>query len=126
DDPPGWTLPELPEFGDPRWTEARTMELTVPVHIQEMAENNCDPVHFRFVHGNLATGESAVTPGEESHYFSAWTRSVQETPLGRFETELERNTWGLGLVSVRTKGIGDAGLLMLAATSPVDHTTTHS
>ena len=126
DDPPAWTLPELPEFSDPRWTEARTMELTVPVHIQEMAENNCDPVHFRFVHGNLATGESAVTPGEESHYFSAWTRSVQETPLGRFETELERNTWGLGLVSVRTKGIGNAGLLMLAATSPVDHTTTHS
>ncbi len=124
--PPAWEIPQLPEFSDANWTEPRTSELTVPVHIQDMAENNCDPVHFRFVHGNLALGESSVTPGEESHYFSAWSKTNQETPLGAFDTELERETWGLGLVSVRTKGIGDAGLLMLAATSPVDRATTTS
>ncbi len=123
---PAWQPPQLPEFSDPNWTEPRKLELKVPIHIQDMAENNCDPVHFRFVHGNLALGESSITPGDEPHFFRAWSRSTQQTPLGTFETELERNTWGLGLVSVRTRGIGEAGLMMLAATSPIDRTNTHS
>ena len=42
----------MPEIGDPDWTEPRLFELEVPVHMQDMAENNCDPVHFHFVHGN--------------------------------------------------------------------------
>ena len=52
--PPSWEVPEMPEIGDPDWTEPRTFELEVPVHMQDMAENNCDPVHFQFVHGNVA------------------------------------------------------------------------
>ncbi len=123
---PTWEIPQLPEFSDPRWTEPRQFELKVPVHIQDMAENNCDPVHFSFVHGNFRGIDSEVMPSEEAHFFKALSRTTQETPLGTFETELERNTWGLGLVSVATKGIGDAGLMMLAATSPVDRTHTHS
>ncbi len=126
--PPAWEIPELAEFSDPRWTEARFFELQVPVQLQDMAENNCDPVHFNYVHGNLNLGQTSIEPGsgDESHYFHAWSRSTQETPLGTFETELHRDTWGLGLVAVRVKGIGDAGLLMLAATSPIDAGNTHS
>jgi phenylpropionate dioxygenase-like ring-hydroxylating dioxygenase large terminal subunit len=125
---PTWEIPQLPEFADPRWTEPRQFELKVPVHIQDMAENNCDPVHFRYVHGNVHGIESEVQPGDTDrpYYFRALSRSTQDTPLGSFETELERNTWGLGLVSVGINGIGDAGLLMLAATSPIDHHNTHS
>lgn len=123
---PGWEIPELPEFTDPRWTTPRQFELKVPVHIQDMAENNCDPVHFRFVHGNLYDIESTVEPGSEPHFFRALSWSTQVTPQGTFKTELERNTWGLGLVSVGINGIGNAGLLMLAATSPIDRHNTHS
>ena len=109
---PTWDLPELDEFSDSRWTEARFVEMKVPVHLQDMAENNCDPVHFHFVHGNMNLGKSEIEPGsvEEPHYFHAWSRSMQQTPLGEFETELHRDTWGLGLVAVRVRGIGDAGL----------------
>lgn len=123
---PTWEMPELPEFSDQRWTEPRQLELQVPIHIQDMAENNCDPIHFSFVHGNFRGAESEVFPGDEAHYFKALTRSTQETPLGTFDTELERHTWGLGLVAVSINGIGDAGLMMLAATSPIDHDHTHS
>ncbi len=123
---PSWDIPELPELHDEKWTEVRSTSLTVPTHIQDMAENNCDPVHFRYVHGNLALGSSEIVAGEDAHYFKALSRTTQETPLGSFETELERETWGLGLVAVRVKGIGDAGLMMLAATSPIDHATTQS
>ncbi len=123
---PSWEIPELEQLSDPRWTEPRHLDLTVPVHLQDMAENNCDPVHFNYVHGNLALGSSEIIPGDEPHFFKGLTQSTRETPLGTFDTELERDTWGLGLVSVSVKGIGDAGLMMLAATSPIDHQTTHS
>jgi phenylpropionate dioxygenase-like ring-hydroxylating dioxygenase large terminal subunit len=45
DKPPSWEIPAMPEFDDPAWTEIRTFELEVPVHMQDMNENNCDPVH---------------------------------------------------------------------------------
>ena len=51
DEPPSWEVPSLPEFDDPNWTEPRSFELEVAVHMQEMGENNCDPIHFMFVHG---------------------------------------------------------------------------
>ena len=41
-------------------------------------------------------------------------------------TQLERDSWGLGLSAVRTIGIPDAGLLMFSSTSPVDAGRTHS
>ncbi len=133
DGEPTWELPQLDEFSSAGWTEPRYHELKVPVHIQDMAENNCDPIHFHFVHGNFNPGNSEVFDGENgdergdsSHYFRAVSTSTQETPLGSFDTELERRTWGLGLVAVGVKGIGEAGLLMLAATTPVDHNNTHS
>jgi hypothetical protein len=46
--------------------------------------------------------------------------------LGTFEVDLERDAWGLGLVSVRTRGIPGAGLLMFSSTSPIDAGHTHS
>ncbi len=124
--PPDWQVPELAELADPDWTEPRTFELKVPVHMQDMAENNCDPVHFHFVHGNLEVPESQVSYLENGRFMRMVSRHPQITPLGNFEAELERDAWGLGLVSVRTKGIPDAGLLMFSSTSPIDRGHTHS
>ena len=58
---PQWSLPELPELGNPDWTEPRYTEFLVPAHVQDIAENSCDPVHFQFVHKMLDTPPSVVT-----------------------------------------------------------------
>jgi hypothetical protein len=64
--------------------------------------------------------------GEDGRFFRVSSTGPQETPHGTFETTLERDTWGLGVTSVRLKGFGDAGLLMFSSTSPVDDRHTHS
>jgi nitrite reductase/ring-hydroxylating ferredoxin subunit len=122
---PDWEVPQLPEFSDPEWTEPRQFQLDVPVHMQEMAENNCDPVHFQFVHGMADPGESEMSYGEGGRFFRINTRNTRETPMGSFKIDLERDTWALGVTTVRLKGFPGAGLLFFSSTSPVDqgHTT---
>ncbi len=124
--PPTWDVPVMSELDDEAWTEPRVFELRVAVHMQDMAENNCDPVHFQFVHKNAEIPPSELSYGDDGRFFRMVSRSQHETPLGSFEMELERDTWGLGLSSVRMKGIPNAGLLMFSSTSPIDAGHTHS
>jgi len=124
--PPEWEVPALPEFDRPDWSEPRTFELAVPVHMQDMHENNNDPVHFHFVHGNLQMPRAEIEFHEQGRVMHMVTRQRRETPYGSFDTRLETDSWGLGLAAVRIVGIGDAGLLMFSSTSPVDRRNTHS
>jgi phenylpropionate dioxygenase-like ring-hydroxylating dioxygenase large terminal subunit len=127
DKPPSWEIPAMPEFDDPAWTEIRTFELEVPVHMQDMNENNCDPVHFRYVHGMLGEGEpTKISYKGDGRIMVMVDRNEHDTPLGTFTMELEREAWGLGLVSVRSSGIPNAGLLMYSSTSPIDRGNTIS
>ena len=124
--PPEWEVPVMPELGDPDLTEPRTMELAVPIHMQEMHENNNDPVHFHFVHGMVEMPRAEVELRDGGRIMRVVTRSRRETPYGTFDTTLETDSWGLGLAAVRIVGIPDAGLLMFSSTSPVDRRNTHS
>jgi phenylpropionate dioxygenase-like ring-hydroxylating dioxygenase large terminal subunit len=124
--PPDWEVPSLPELEDPAWTEPRTFELAVPVHMQEMHENNNDPVHFHFVHGNLEMPRAEIELREGGRVMHMTTRQRRETPYGTFDTTLETDSWGLGLAAVRIRGIPGAGLLMFSSSSPVDRRSTHS
>jgi phenylpropionate dioxygenase-like ring-hydroxylating dioxygenase large terminal subunit len=124
--PPEWEVPALPEFERPDWSEPRTFELAVPVHMQDMHENNNDPAHFHFVHGNLQMPRAEIEFREQGRVMHMVSRQRRETPYGTFDTALETDSWGLGLAAVRIVGIGDAGLLMFSSTSPVDRRNTHS
>ena len=124
--PPDWEVPALPEFGRAEWTEPRTFEVAVPVHMQEMHENNNDPVHFQFVHGSVVVPQMEIELREGGRVLHMVTRQRRETAYGTFDTTLETDSWGLGLAAVRIIGIGDAGLLMFSSTSPVDRRNTHS
>ena len=124
--PPSWSVPLMPELANPDWSEPRSFELKVAVHMQEMHENNNDPVHFQFVHGNLHVPPSEISYGENGRYMRMVSYSQTETPLGSFDTALERDSWGLGLTAVRICGIPGAGLLMYSSTSPIDRSHTHS
>jgi phenylpropionate dioxygenase-like ring-hydroxylating dioxygenase large terminal subunit len=117
---PEWDVPVVSELGDPDWCEPRFFDLEVPSHMQELAENNCDPAHFRFVHSMTEVPESRMEIAPDGRFFRISSSSEQVTPLGTFELELERDTWQLGISSVRTRGIPGAGLLMFSSTSPVD------
>jgi phenylpropionate dioxygenase-like ring-hydroxylating dioxygenase large terminal subunit len=124
--PPSWEVPELPELADPAWCEPRRFELEVPVHMQDMHENNLDPVHFQFVHGMLETPASEIRYGEGGRYMHIQHTSPRETPFGTFDVTLIRESWGLGLAAVRTAGFPNAGLLMFSSTSPIDGENAHS
>jgi phenylpropionate dioxygenase-like ring-hydroxylating dioxygenase large terminal subunit len=124
--PPDWEVPILPELGDPEWTEPRTFELVVPVHMQDMHENNNDPVHFHFVHGHLQMPRAEIEFREGGRVMHMVTRQRRETPYGTFDTALETDSWGLGLAAVRIRGIPGAGLLMFSSSAPIDRDHTHS
>jgi len=62
---PEWELPELRELGDPNWTVPRYAEFLVPAHVQDIAENSCDPVHFQYVHRQPDVPPSEVTVEED-------------------------------------------------------------
>lgn len=118
--PPSWEVPVMPEIGDPKWTEPRLFELEVPVHMQDMAENNCDPAHFHFVHGNTQIPKQTIEYGEGGRFMRVTGHHETDTLMGSFKVRLDRDCWGLGLAAVRMIGIPDAGLLMFSSTSPVD------
>ncbi|HME72987.1 MAG TPA: Rieske 2Fe-2S domain-containing protein [Myxococcota bacterium] len=124
--PPSWDFPAMPELHHPDWSEPRSFELKVAVHMQDMHENNNDPVHFQFVHSASEVPPSEISFGEGGRYMRMVGKGERVTPLGTFETLLERDSWGLGLSAVRVSGIPGAGLLMYSSTAPVDRSHSHS
>lgn len=126
DKPPDWEVPEIPELSREGWTTPRKCELTVDVHVQESAENNCDPVHFFFVHRSLSIPKTESKIGEDGRFMSVVGDNDVATPMGRFNMIVERDAWNLGgVVTVRLGGMGDAGLLMFNSASPIDARRTH-
>jgi nitrite reductase/ring-hydroxylating ferredoxin subunit len=117
---PSWEVPLLPEIGHPDWSEPRTFELEVPVHVQDMHENNNDPIHFQYVHGNVEPPPSEVVYYDDGRSYRMISDYQRETAIGTFDTRLVRDAWGIGLASVRTEGIPEAGLLMFSSTSPIE------
>jgi phenylpropionate dioxygenase-like ring-hydroxylating dioxygenase large terminal subunit len=120
--PPQWDFPVMPEIGNPEWSEPRTFELEIPAQVQETHENNNDPVHFQFVHKMIQTPRSEIHVSPDGRHYQIVSHSETQTPFGTFQTSLVRDSWGLGLTSVRSVGIEDAGLLMYSSTTPIDGT----
>jgi nitrite reductase/ring-hydroxylating ferredoxin subunit len=125
-EPPSWEVPLMTEIDGAEWTEPRTIDLEVPVHMQDMAENNCDPVHFHFVHKNVHVPPSTIRYEENGRLMRMSSKHQNETSMGTFEVDLDRDTWGLGLAAVRMRGVANAGLLMFSSTSPIDSHNTYS
>ena len=57
---PFYDVREVPEFDDPAWLPPLVSEFNISTACQEMAENNHDFAHFKFVHG-----QEEVPEGEE-------------------------------------------------------------
>jgi nitrite reductase/ring-hydroxylating ferredoxin subunit len=117
---PEWEMPTLSEIGDADWSEPRTFEIVLEAHVQDTHENNNDPVHFQYVHRMAETPPGDITYSADGRHYRMVNTSEQETPFGTFEMTLVRDSWGLGLTSVRSEGIPNAGLLMYSSTTPID------
>lgn len=119
--PPEYDFPQLSEFGDPDWSEPRTFELTVDAHVQDMHENNNDPVHFHYVHG-MANPDPLgdISYSDDGRQYRITTENQLETAFGTFETKLVRDSWMVGMSAVRLEGIPEAGMLLFSSTTPIE------
>jgi nitrite reductase/ring-hydroxylating ferredoxin subunit len=104
---PFYELPAVPELADAGWTEPILREFRIATSCQEMAENNHDFAHFRYVHGT-----EAIPDGEE-HIAGTYKRVTSPG--------LERETFGLGLGVVRVPGM----LTFVSSVTPVDGENVH-
>jgi nitrite reductase/ring-hydroxylating ferredoxin subunit len=103
---PFYDVPVVPELSgdDPDWSPAIVRGFEIRVSAQDMAENNVDFAHFRYVHGTEAIPEdSFVVDG---------TYKRAESGDGAFV----REGFGLGLGVLRVRGY----VTFLSSTTPID------
>lgn len=117
---PRYELPRISELDDSQWTPARMAEFEVPAHIQDIAENTCDPVHFQYVHNQLETPESEVTIDDDGRrlYLRADARHTARPHM------LNVTLHQPGLALVRTSYAPEAEMIVYNSAQPIDaHTT---
>ncbi|MDN3357579.1 Rieske 2Fe-2S domain-containing protein [Actinomadura sp. DC4] len=107
--PPFYDVPEVPEFDDPGWSPIVARDFEIATCCQEMAENNVDRAHFRYVHGTDAI------PEEEFHVDGAYKRAVGAGG------DFVREGFGLGLGVLRLKG----WTTFVSSTTPIDRDHVH-
>lgn len=109
DRPPAYELPRVTEVDDPDWSDAHPWKGELVAALQEMAENNVDYAHLRYVHGR------ATVPDDTSVFTTdGWFSKVVETlPDG---TEFYRTTHGPGVAVLTVPGV----MVVLTTTTPID------
>ena len=104
DGEPFYEVPEVPEFHDPDWSPVLVRSFEIRVSAQDMAENNVDFSHFRFVHGSDGIPEDEfITEGTYKKTIGSGGNFVREG-------------YGLGLGVLRVKGY----VTFLSSTTPLD------
>ena len=95
---PQWELPDLLELGDANWTEPRYADFLVPAHVQDIAENSCDPVHFQYVHRQPDVPPSEVTIEENGRILHLRSDATN----GGVSSKLHAAVFNPGFALVRT------------------------
>ena len=104
---PFFEVPVVHEFASDEWLPLIIKEFFISTSCQEMAENNHDHAHFKFVHGT-----TAIPDGDEF---------IDGTYKRVISPDLERETFGLGLGVVRRPGI----VTFLSSVTPIDEDNVH-
>lgn len=110
DKPPAYEIPDLAEPGDPDWTDPYVWQTELVASLQEMAENNVDYAHLRYVH------KRPVVPGDVSEFSTdgPFSRVVETLPGG--DATFTRDSWGPGITYMQIPGL----MAIHAATTPID------
>ena len=117
---PQWDLPEIPEFGDENWTVARFAEFDVPAHVQDIAENSCDPVHFQYVHGQPDVPPSEVTVEEDGRILHLNSDAAN----AKIPSKLHATVYSPGHALVRNTYGPGAEMLVYNSAQPIDRHNT--
>jgi phenylpropionate dioxygenase-like ring-hydroxylating dioxygenase large terminal subunit len=113
---PQWELPDLPELDDPNWTSPRYTEFLVPAHVQDIAENSCDPVHFQYVHGQPDVPPSEVTIEDNGRILHLHSdASKAEIP-----SQLHAIVYNPGFAMVRNTYAPNAEMVMYNSAQPIN------
>ena len=106
---PFYDVPDVPEFHDDDWTPILVRDFEIRVSAQDMAENNVDFSHFRYVHGSDAIPEDEFV-----------TDGTYKRTTG-MDGAFVREGYGLGLGVLRVKGY----VTFLSSTTPIDENNVH-
>lgn len=106
---PFYEVPEVPELHDDDWTDPVVRDFEIQVAAQDMAENNVDFSHFRYVHGTDGI------PEDEFVVEGTYKRAVGNGG------DFVREGFGLGLGVLRVKGY----VTFLSSTTPLDAGSVH-
>lgn len=107
DGEPFFEVPDVPEFEDAGWSAPYVVEFRISTSCQEMAENNHDHAHFKFVHGTDAIPTA-------SELIDGTYKRVEGGGL-------VRETFGLGLGVLRIPGV----MTFVSSVSPIDEDNVH-
>lgn len=99
---PFYDVPEVPEFEDSDWLPYEVKTFEIATCVQEMAENDVDFAHFKYVHGSASVDQGDV------HIDGPYRRTANG--------DFVRENHGLGLAVLH---IGDA-FRFIASSVPVD------
>lgn len=113
---PQWELPDLPELGHPDWTSPRYAEFLVPAHVQDIAENSCDPVHFQYVHRQPDVPPSEVTIEDNGRILHLHSDAMQAD----IPSQLHATVYNPGFAMVRNTYGPGAEMVMYNSAQPIN------
>lgn len=117
---PKFELPAVEELDSELWTPPRRAEFEVPAHIQDIAENSCDPEHFKYVHKQQDTPPSEVTVDDDGRILHLRSDNSQAD----FPHQLHAKVFQPGLAIVRTTYAPEAQMVVYNSAQPIDRHTT--
>ena len=113
---PQWEIPDLVELGDANWTTPRYAEFLVPAHVQDIAENSCDPVHFQYVHRQSDVPPSEVTIEENGRILHLHSDATN----GGVLSKLHAAVFNPGFALVRTSYGPGAEMVVYNSAQPIN------
>ncbi|MDX6740953.1 Rieske 2Fe-2S domain-containing protein [Actinocorallia sp. A-T 12471] len=113
-------MPEMAEFDDAEWSDPVFHEFKFATCCQEMAENNADYVHFKYVHGMESVPGGDV--GYDGFVKTVTERQEFKSKSGKVHAlDFVRKSYGLGLGALRLKGV----MSFVSSVTPVDTENVH-
>lgn len=118
---PEFEMPVIDELDDKNWSQPQYWEFTVPNHVQNIAENVCDPEHFQYVHGSPVV-RPKVLIDDDGRTLRLITEATSEVEGAH---DLLATVYNPGHAIVRTVYGPNAEMLLYSTAQPVSLHETH-
>ena len=120
-EPPTFEVPEVSALSSDEWSEPQYWEFTIPNHVQNIAENSADPVHFQYVHKQIETPPSEVTLEDDGRVL----KLVADAKDAQYPNILTATVHNPGLAIVHTSYGPNAEMIVYSTAQPTKPNETH-